>query len=119
VSSTVNVCALAALQDCQPKAVEVQGQRVAVVRVKDEVFAISDICSHAEVPLSEGTVDADGTISCWLHGSQFDLRTGEPDEPPAWEPVPVYETTVVTDNGIDMVALSLTPDNAQLQEKAL
>ena len=30
---------------------------VAVVRFEDEVFAIRDVCSHAEVPLSEGDVE--------------------------------------------------------------
>jgi 3-phenylpropionate/trans-cinnamate dioxygenase ferredoxin subunit len=103
------VCALADLADCQPKAVMVDGRRVAVVRVGGEVFAVADVCSHAEIPLSEGTVDPDGTISCWLHGSRFDLRTGEPDAPPAWEPVDVYTATVTREDGNDMVAVSLLP----------
>ncbi len=56
-------------------------------------FAIYDVCSHAEVPLSEG--DLDGcTLECWLHGSRFDLRTGEPTGLPATEPVPVYPVEV-------------------------
>jgi len=29
-------------------------------------------------------------FECWLHGSRFDLRTGEPTGLPAYEPVPVY-----------------------------
>ena len=37
-----------------------------------EVYAISDVCSHADVSLSEGEVE-DCTIECWLHGSRFDL----------------------------------------------
>ena len=65
-----------------------------MVRVGDEVFAIEDVCSHAEVPLSDGEVDG-CTIECVLHGSRFDLRTGKPTGPPATRPVPVYPTTVV------------------------
>jgi 3-phenylpropionate/trans-cinnamate dioxygenase ferredoxin subunit len=80
---------------------------VAVVRIGDEVHAVSDVCSHAEVALSEGVVDPSGTIECWLHGSQFDLRTGEPQEPPAWEPVQVFHTRIVTTAGVPTVEVSV------------
>jgi 3-phenylpropionate/trans-cinnamate dioxygenase ferredoxin subunit len=67
---------------------------VAVVRDDDGVLhAISDVCSHGQVSLSDGEVDG-RTIECWLHGSRFDLRTGKPLSPPAVRPVPVYPLTV-------------------------
>ena len=67
---------------------------VAVVRDEDgELHAISDICSHGAVSLSDGEVEG-ATIECWLHGSRFDLRTGKPLSPPAVRPVPVYPLTV-------------------------
>ena len=67
---------------------------VAVVRDSDgELHAISDICSHGQVSLSDGEVDG-CTIECWLHGSTFDLRSGEPLALPATRPVPVYPVTV-------------------------
>jgi 3-phenylpropionate/trans-cinnamate dioxygenase ferredoxin subunit len=67
---------------------------VAVVRTEgDEIFAVLDVCSHADVPLSEGEVD-DTTLECWLHGSRFDLRTGKPTGLPATRPVPVYPTMI-------------------------
>lgn len=62
---------------------------VAVVNTDEGVFAIQDVCSHAEVPLSEGDVDG-CTLECYMHGSRFDLRTGVPLELPATEPVSVY-----------------------------
>ena len=58
----------------------VGGVPVCLVRSEGEVFAMHDVCSHAEVPLSEGEVE-DGTVECWLHGSRFDLRTGKPTGP--------------------------------------
>jgi 3-phenylpropionate/trans-cinnamate dioxygenase ferredoxin subunit len=86
------------LPDNSPVAVEVDGVEVALVRTGDEVFAIKDECSHATVALSEGevTFDDHGTpeIECWLHGSTFNLRTGEPVIFPATEPVPIYPTSV-------------------------
>jgi len=78
--------------------VELEGERgvveVALVRDEDgELHAISDICSHGAVSLSDGEVEG-CTIECWLHGSRFDLRTGKPTGPPAVRPVPVYPVTV-------------------------
>lgn len=67
---------------------------VAVVRTATgELHAVSDICSHGQVCLSDGDV-LDCTIECWLHGSTFDLRTGKPLTPPAVKPVPVYPLSV-------------------------
>jgi len=67
---------------------------VAVVRDEDgEIHAISDICSHGQVSMSDGEVDG-CTIECWLHGSTFDLRTGKPLSLPATQPVPVYPVTL-------------------------
>jgi 3-phenylpropionate/trans-cinnamate dioxygenase ferredoxin subunit len=73
--------------------VEIDDTPVAVVRSGDNLYAISDRCSHAEVPLSEGEIDND-TVECWLHGSCFDLRTGQPVNPPAVEPIATYRVTV-------------------------
>lgn len=70
---------------------------VSVVRAEDgQFFAISDVCSHGQVSLSDGEVE-DCTIECWLHGSRFDLRTGAPLSLPAIRPVPVYPVTLAGD----------------------
>jgi 3-phenylpropionate/trans-cinnamate dioxygenase ferredoxin component len=90
-------CALSEVAGDEPLAVEVGGEPVAIVRAEGEVFAIRDVCSHAEVPLSEGEVDG-CTIECWLHGSRFDLRTGKPTGMPATEPVPVYPVKIEGDD---------------------
>ena len=60
-----------------PIRVVIDGVPVAVVRSDGEVYAIHDVCSHANVALSEGEIE-DQTIECWLHGSRFDLVTGRP-----------------------------------------
>ena len=94
----VRACALEDLADTEPLAVELEGEPVAIVRVSaGDVYAIRDVCSHAEVPLSEGEVDG-CTIECWLHGSRFDLRTGKPTGMPATEPVPVYPVKIEGDD---------------------
>jgi 3-phenylpropionate/trans-cinnamate dioxygenase ferredoxin subunit len=68
--------------------------RVAIVRDSDGDFhAIGDACSHGEVSLAMGDVSG-CLIECLLHGSQFDLRTGQPLQLPAVRPVPVYPLTI-------------------------
>jgi 3-phenylpropionate/trans-cinnamate dioxygenase ferredoxin component len=79
--------------------VEVDGVAVAVVRIKDRVFAIADTCSHAAVSLSDGEVWCDELqLECPKHGSAFSLVSGEPDTLPATQPVVVYDVTVDGEN---------------------
>ena len=75
------------------------GTPICLARTLGEVFAVSDICSHADVSLSEGDVE-DGTVECWLHGSRFDLRTGAPTGLPATKPVATYPVVVEGDDVI-------------------
>ena len=95
------VCAVSELPTDGALGVEVGGQAVAVARVGGELFAVDDLCSHAEVALSEGDVEiVDGVpvIECWLHGSAFDLRSGAPTNLPATEPVTVHPVRVEGDD---------------------
>ncbi len=92
----VQAALLADLTDDTPVRVVVGTTPVCLVRSGDAVHAISDVCSHADVSLSEGDVEG-GQIECWLHGSRFDLVTGAPSGLPAITPVPVYRTTVSDD----------------------
>ena len=104
----VRACALDDVPQDGVRAVEIGGQPVAVVRTGGEVFALADMCSHAEVPLSDGEV-YDHTLECWLHGSCFDVRTGEPTGPPATEPVATYPVKI---DGSDVyVALPAEPQH--------
>ena len=58
----------------RPAASSSTASPVAVVRIDDDVYAIGDICSHANVSLSEGEVWCDEReIECPKHGSTFSL----------------------------------------------
>ena len=81
--------------------VMVDGVAVVVVRIEDEVFAIADTCSHADISLSLGMVWCETKqIECIKHGSAFNLVTGQPDTFPATQPVAVYSAKVVNDEVI-------------------
>nr|WP_299036481.1 Rieske 2Fe-2S domain-containing protein [uncultured Pseudokineococcus sp.] len=82
---------------------DADGTLLPVVVVRDaegEHHALANECSHQSVALSEGGDDAiEGcALECWLHGSSFDLRTGEPSGLPATRAVPVYRVTVDGDD---------------------
>jgi 3-phenylpropionate/trans-cinnamate dioxygenase ferredoxin subunit len=89
----VKVCALDEVPADGALGVEVDDTPVVIARSGDEVYALNDICTHAEVSLSEGEI-YNGTIECWLHGSCFDLRSGKPTNPPATQPVATYKVKV-------------------------
>jgi 3-phenylpropionate/trans-cinnamate dioxygenase ferredoxin subunit len=95
--SFVKACALSEVPDEGALGVEIDDTPVAIVRTGSEIFALRDVCSHAEVALSEGEV-YDHTIECWLHGSCFDLRTGKPTNPPATQPVATYRVKIEGDD---------------------
>ena len=93
----LRACAVGDVEDGAALREVLDGVPVAVVRSDGEVYAIHDVCSHANVALSEGEVE-DATIECWLHGSRFDLVTGRPTGLPAITPVPVYPVTIDGDD---------------------
>jgi 3-phenylpropionate/trans-cinnamate dioxygenase ferredoxin subunit len=102
MTKVVDVCAVDEIEDCSARRVDVDGERIAVVRIGDDFYAIGDRCSHADYSLSEGDVLCDEyEIECWKHGSTFSLKTGEPQSLPATKPVPVYD--VIVDGGRVMV----------------
>lgn len=68
---------------------DIAGERIAVFRDGEHVYALGDRCSHAEASLSEGEV-FDGEIECPRHGAVFDLATGAAKSLPATRPVPSY-----------------------------
>jgi 3-phenylpropionate/trans-cinnamate dioxygenase ferredoxin subunit len=82
-------CAAADVPEDGAIRVTIDDEPVCIARSGGEVFAIYDVCSHADVPLSQGDVE-ESTVECYLHGSRFDLRTGEPTGLPATRPVPIY-----------------------------
>ena len=105
--SAIAVCALSDLESGTAKKFSVNGVEVAVVRIEDDVYAIYDKCSHANVSLSDGEVWCDTKeLECPRHSSNFSLETGVPSTLPATQPVPVY--TAFVQDGQIMVDVEAT-----------
>jgi len=90
----VLVCKADDIPDGQAVKVTIDGTPIALVKDSaGELHALGDTCSHGEISLSEGFVE-DDSLECWAHGSKFDLRSGQPRNFPAFEPVPVYQLAI-------------------------
>lgn len=74
------------LRDGDMKVVERGGVSVLVCRAEGEIYAVENRCSHADVPLSDGSLDG-CELECILHGAVFDVRNGEAVALPAREPI--------------------------------
>lgn len=95
-ASATPVCALDDIEPGTARKFVVGAVDVAVVRIDDAVYAIADVCSHANVSLSDGEVWCDEReIECPKHSSTFSLLTGDPQTLPATQPVAVFDATVV------------------------
>ncbi len=91
-----DVCAFDDLPDGSATRFVIGDVPVAVVRVGDDVYAIGDTCTHANVSLSSGEVWCDELeLECPKHASAFSLTTGVPTTLPATQPVDVYGASVV------------------------
>jgi 3-phenylpropionate/trans-cinnamate dioxygenase ferredoxin component len=97
----MRVCSRDDIEPGSAKRFDVDGHRIAVVRIGDDFYVIGDRCSHEDYSLSEGDVWEDECeIECPKHGSMFSLKTGEAVTMPATEPVPVYDVRVDGDDVI-------------------
>jgi 3-phenylpropionate/trans-cinnamate dioxygenase ferredoxin subunit len=83
--------------------VDVKGVEVALINSGGQYYAIGNECTHAGGSLGEGDLVEENQIECPLHGSVFDITTGEVVNGPADEPVPSYEVKV--ENGVISVAV--------------
>jgi chlorite dismutase/nitrite reductase/ring-hydroxylating ferredoxin subunit len=74
------VCPLNELEPGGSRVAYLGGHQVAVFNVEGQLYAISNRCSHARGPLSEGEVEVTGArciVTCPWHYGRFDLGTGE------------------------------------------
>lgn len=75
------------------KAVEIGGRSILLCHSAGRIFAIENLCSHAEQPLECGRLK-NGWIACPTHGARFDLETGEVLGPPATEPIATFAVRI-------------------------
>lgn len=92
------VASLSELPERQPVRATCDGHAIALVRIGDQVHAVSDTCTHADASFCDGGhVDGD-FIVCPLHFASFRLTDGEAGDPPADEALQVFEVKIEGDD---------------------
>lgn len=97
--SYVRVAALADLPPGRTLRVEPGRRPILLANVGGTVYACDDTCTHEDSSLSLGCLEGE-LVKCTLHGSRFSVRTGEPQEEPAEEPLRTYPVRV---EGVDVL----------------
>ena len=85
------------IEEGQGKCFVANGAKIAVFKQDGEFYALDDLCTHADAPLSDGWLNK-GCVACPWHGAEFDLKTGAAMNLPATEPVKTYKVTVEGDD---------------------
>ncbi|MCL5076832.1 MAG: non-heme iron oxygenase ferredoxin subunit [Actinobacteria bacterium] len=95
LSQKIDLCHIDEVKSGTAARFDVDGHRIALVRIEESFYAIGDRCTHANYSLAEGEVYAEEKeIECWKHGSTFSLVTGKPTCLPATKAVPVYDVVI-------------------------
>mgnify|MGYP001615783248 FL=1 len=96
MAERVTVAKASELKPGQAKAVQVQGETIALFNIGGTYYAIEDTCTHRGGPLSEGAVKGT-TVTCPWHGAQFNLSSGEVLSAPAPAGVKSYAVHIQGD----------------------
>lgn len=96
MSEFIKVAQTSDLAPGEKMLVEYDEEDVGLFNLGGEFYAISDICTHDDGPLIEGTLDGDHII-CPRHGARFNIKTGE-QTMPAFSPVPLYKVKIEGDD---------------------
>ena len=78
----VKVAEVDTLPPGKMRRVEIGGQRILLANVRGHFYATDDTCTHEDASLSTGFLQ-DEWVKCPLHGSRFNVCTGEVVDEPA------------------------------------
>jgi 3-phenylpropionate/trans-cinnamate dioxygenase ferredoxin subunit len=92
----VTVARVDEIPDGGVKVVEVGGRSILLCSSEGRIYAIENLCSHAQQALECGRIRY-GWIACPAHGARFDLETGEPMNMPATEPIATFSVRITGD----------------------
>ncbi len=89
----MRVCEVGEVPPGTMRPVEVGEKRLMVVNVDGTLYAVDRICTHEEADLSTGFL-LGSIVTCPLHLSRFDVKTGRVDNLPATEPLAAYKLKI-------------------------
>ncbi len=93
LSQWIKVCKLNQLNKGEMFSFDYNGKKILVANMGGTVYAADRICTHAEADLSTGFLTEEG-VTCPLHLSTFNLKTGAPQNLPAEVPLKIYNVKI-------------------------
>ncbi|WP_459548609.1 Rieske (2Fe-2S) protein [Nocardia sp. X0981] len=99
------------LRDGYATVTEIDGAKVMLIRLGDEIRAVSAWCTHLRTLMGDQPVAEDGLVECPLHGAVFDSADGSLQLGPFCKSLPVYEVEVDS-NGAIAITLHTDTENA-------
>ncbi|KAI7069555.1 rubredoxin-NAD(+) reductase [Hortaea werneckii] len=77
----------------------IEGGKVILVKLDNEVHALNANCTHYGAPLMKGVVTGDGRLTCPWHGACFSVKTGDVEDAPALDPLHKFDV-ISKDGGV-------------------
>lgn len=69
------------------------GHTILLANIDENVYAVDDMCTHEDASLAKGSLHGD-CVKCPLHGSRFNLKTGEAVDEPAEDKLNTYAVKI-------------------------
>jgi len=109
------------VEEGEMKAFEVGEHRILLTRIEGQLRALGATCPHYGAPLEEGFLNGARIVCPWHHAA-YDARTGNVEEPPSLDSLPVYRLRISGDDVIvmlpDEVPESRPPDMTRRDSQA-
>ncbi len=93
----VKVASTHAIRPGAMQRVLLDSRRILLANVDGNYYAVDDTCTHEDASLSTGSLRGE-FVKCPLHGSRFNVRTGQAMEDPAQENLRTYPVRVEGDD---------------------
>ena len=93
LSDWVNVCKLNQLKKGEMIDFDYKDKKILLANLDGKIYASDRICTHADADLSTGILTEEG-VTCPLHLSTFNLKTGVPENLPAEVPLKIYNVKI-------------------------
>ena len=90
----IDVAQLSELPVGKTLCVEQGGRELLLCHTREGIYAVDNLCTHAEARLCEGKLKGQ-RILCPLHGAAFDVRDGSALTRPAVRPLGCHQVRLV------------------------
>lgn len=77
--------------------VDIESVEIALCKIDDTVYALSNICTHEYACMSDGFIDGE-FIECPLHQARFHIPTGKVTSPPANVDLKTFRVKVINND---------------------